>query len=330
MTVWGVPGATGFMGRRLCRRLLDDGARVVALVRPDSPHRTALDTAVEARPVDLSAPSGLEAALEGVEVCAHLAVPRRVVAGGDRPRLDGLRRGSRALLVDSVTALLEAGARTGLRRLVLASSTSVYGHRWRPVDQATPPRPDTSYGRDRLAGDEAALACGSRLGIEVVPARLSEVYGPGSVAHIPLFHAIARGGYRVLGHGRQPHQVVDVDDAVRALVACGTTSAVNEPLLVSGPSISLRQWIDTIAAASGTAVRYLGALGGPARTLLRLAAPIPMSVGGTRRLTWDYMVRPRAFDLSRTLHVLGPYQQARLEPGVAATVAWYRSRDYRP
>lgn len=329
MSTWGVTGATGFIGRHLCRALLEQGERVVALLRPGSPSLAGVAAGVEARAVELADETALAHALTGVEVCIHLAVPRRQVLGAGRGlQLDGLRRGSRSLLVDAVHHLLEAGARTGLRRLVLPSSTAVYGHRWRVVVPATPPRPDTPYGRDRLAGDTAALARGPGLGIEVVVARLSEVFGPGSRAQGPLFQAIAGGGFRVPGDGRHPHQLVAVDDAVRALVSCGRTPAVNEPILISGPRITLRQWLDAIGAAAGTGVRYFAAAGPPGRVLLRLASVLPITIGGSRRLNWDYLLRPRAYDLIRSREVLGDYQQADLAQGVGATLEWYRGRAF--
>ena len=329
MNVWGVTGATGFIGQHLCRDLLDRGERVVALVRPESA-AGLVDGRAEVRRVNLDDPTGLQRALTGIEICIHLAAPRRTVRWRQgTPTLQGLRGGSRETMVDAVAGLLTAGSRAGMRRLVLASSTAVFGHPWRAVGDHDRPGPDTPYGRDRLAGEETAALLGSQLSVETVVARLSEVFGPGSSSHGPLFLSVARGRFRVIGDGRQAHQLAYVDDAVRALEACGTLpGAAGESLLISGPRIAFREWIEGIAAAAGTSVRFLGAAGGPARALLYALRSVPLHVGGARRLAWDYMLRPRAYDVQRSLEVLGAYQGSDLTRGIEATLAWYRAHDF--
>ena len=329
MSVWGVTGATGFIGQHLCRHLLDRGERVVALVRPES-SAGQMDSRAEVRRVNLDDPSGLQRALTGIEIGVHLAAPRRTVRRRQgTPTRHGLRGGSRETMVDAVAALLTAGSRAGMRRLVLASSTAVFGHTWRAVGDHDRPGPDTPYGRDRLAGEETAALLGSQLSVETVVARLSEVFGPGSSSHGPLFLSVARGGFRVIGDGRHAHQLAYVDDAVRALDACGRLpGAAGKALLVSGPRITLREWIGGIAMAAGTSVRYFGAAGGPARALLHALGSVPIHVGGSRRLAWDYMLRPRAYDVRRSLEVLGPYQGSDLNRGIEATLAWYRAHDF--
>jgi UDP-glucose 4-epimerase len=280
--------------------------------------------------VDLGDGPGLERALKGTEVCVHLAAPRRSISrvGGNSVR-DGVRGGSQAVMVDAVAVLLRAGSRAGVRRLVIASSTAVFGHGWRVVRDNDPPAPDSPYGRDRLAGDRIAASLGPDLGVETVVARLSEVFGPGGGAQGPLFREIARGGFRVPGDGRHAHQILFVEDAVRALISCGTLAGLaGKVLLVSGPRIALRDWIGGIAAAAGTTVSYLPAAGASGRAILRATRHLPPWVGGIRRRTWDYLLRPRAYEVERSIRLLGQYQQADLGQGIPATLAWYREHDF--
>lgn len=333
MTVWAVAGATGLIGRHLCRALLNQGDRVVALIPPDRGSPPLLDDRAEIRTVEFTDSPALERALTGIDACLDLVAPRR--AGhlrSENPTSKRPRSGGWTVIPGVVTALLKAGSRAGLRRLVLASSSAVFGHRWAPVGNQTRPAPDTPYGRARLIAEEQALTLGSRLGIQIVVARLTETFGQGSRPHAPLFQAIAQGKFRVVGNGRHPHQLTCVDDAVRALVACGRVpEAAGQAVVISGPEVELRTWIEAIATAAGTSVRFLDALGPPGRLFLRTTGWLPAwAAGGVRRQSWDYMLRPRAYDISSSVDLLGPYHGSDLHEVVRNAMTSYRLHDLRP
>ena len=332
MTVWAVAGATGFIGRHLCRAVADQGDRVVALVPPGRVGPPLPDGRLEVRTVDFGDSPDLERALTGIDVCLDLVAPKSGgPLQGESSTGGAPRPGGGTLIADVVGALLKAGSRAGLRRLVLASSSAVFGHRWEPVGDESRPAPDTPYGWARLFGEEQAVALGSRLGIEIVVARLTETFGPGSRPHAPLFRAVAHGGFRVVGDGRHPHQLASVEAAVRALVACGRVpEAASRVLLISGPEIRLREWIEAIATAAGTSVRFMGALGAPGRLALRTTSWLPVwAAGGVRRQSWDYLLRPRAYDISASVRLLGPYHGSNFHEAVHRTMTWYRRHDFR-
>ena len=136
-----VTGANGFLGRHVVPALLERGHAVRALVRPAA----RLDdlrwpASVEVFRADLRTARNLEAAFAGVEVLVHLAA---AVTGGEDAQF--------AATVSGTERLLEAMARTQCKRLVLASSFSVYD--WSNIrgtlDEDSPlePVPDL-YERD--------------------------------------------------------------------------------------------------------------------------------------------------------------------------------------
>jgi nucleoside-diphosphate-sugar epimerase len=324
MTVWGVTGATGFIGRHLVRRLLDRGDQVVALVRPGG-DAGLLPEAVERRVTALDDRQAVEDALAGVEICAHLAAPRRTLLHDRDAAVAAAWNEARLTAAPGIVTLLEAGARTGLRRFVLASSAAVFGHPWQTVTEHTPPNPDTSYGRERLAAELMVAEVASRLGIEACVLRLSEVFGPGSVGHAALFLEIARGHVRVPGDGGHSHQLIFVTDAVRALEAAGVhPRAAGQMVVVSGPSLTLREWLDGIASAAGVRIRYLPVAGPPGRLALRALTGVPWSRSPSWRQRWDYFLRPRAYDLGPSEHALGAYNGSSSAQSIEATLNWYR------
>ncbi len=139
-----VTGANGFLGRHVVAALLARGHRVRALVRPAARiEALGWPASVEVVRADLRTAQTLEAAFEGVEVLVHLAAS---VAGGEDAQF--------ASTVGGTERLLGAMARTPCRRLLLASSFSVYD--WNgargTLDESSPleSAPDL-YARDGYA-----------------------------------------------------------------------------------------------------------------------------------------------------------------------------------
>ncbi|MFD8899529.1 NAD-dependent epimerase/dehydratase family protein [Streptomyces ardesiacus] len=75
-----VTGATGFVGRRLCRRIVEGGGRVTALVRPQSDRRVLDGCPVDVAVVDLLTGSGVAEAVSGADVVVHLAASVRAAS----------------------------------------------------------------------------------------------------------------------------------------------------------------------------------------------------------------------------------------------------------
>ena len=136
-----VTGASGFLGRRLVSALLARGHEVRAMVRPAAAlEGLGWPGSVEIVRADLRASRDLEAAFEGVDVLLHLAA---VVSGGEDLQF--------AAAVVGTERLLDAMARSACRRLVLASSFSVYDFSAArgTLDETSPlHRSPEVYGRD--------------------------------------------------------------------------------------------------------------------------------------------------------------------------------------
>lgn len=136
-----VTGANGFLGRHVVSAALARGLDVRVLVRPAA----ALDglpwaASVEVFRADLRSASNLERAFDGIEVLVHLAA---AVTGGEDAQF--------AATVVGTERLLEAMSKTSCRRMVLASSFSVYD--WSAIrgtltEDSPVESPPDLYGRD--------------------------------------------------------------------------------------------------------------------------------------------------------------------------------------
>lgn len=194
-----ITGATGFIGQRLHRHLLDRGHTVRALVRPESAARARLDQRCDVHLGSLTDPAALARALSGVGSVVY-------AAGTVRGRgFDDFRSAN----VSGVEALVEALRREPEeeRPVVLLSSLAAS-------------RPELSdYARSKRCGEETLRAAGD---LPWTILRPPAVYGPGDTEMRGLL-ALARRGLALRpGPPGQRLSLLHVDDLNRAVAACLT------------------------------------------------------------------------------------------------------------
>lgn len=197
--------------------------------------------------------------------------------------------------VEATQRLLEAcrDHRT-LRRLVYASSSSVYGNAERfPTREVDRPRPFSPYGVTKLAAEHLCSLYAEGFGVPTVALRYFTVYGPRQrpdMAFSRFASAAARGEQIVIyGSGEQVRDFTYVDDVVAANILAGTRSLRPGTVLnVSGGShTSVNEVLEIFADVAGTtlSVTHIGAAAGDVRrtggdtTAIRTALQWTPSVG---------------------------------------------------
>ena len=218
----GVTGAAGFIGSHVCERLLGRGHEVVgidAFTRFYARERKEANVAAlrrapgfELRELNLLDDAGLAPAVTGLDAVCHLA---------GRP---GVRQGSPEIYaagnVRTTAAVLAAAERAGVRRILLASSSSVYGRAEGPVAEHAALRPLSEYGRSKLAAERLARERAAAFGIELVVLRYFTVYGPRQRPDMAFARfveaALAGDPMPLLGDGSQVRDFTYVGDAADA------------------------------------------------------------------------------------------------------------------
>lgn len=171
-----VTGGAGFIGSHLTERLVRDGHRVRVVDNLSTGFRrnlAAVAPDVEFIEGALENPDVAARAVAGVEVVFHQAalpsVPRSV-----QDPFTSQRCGEVATL-----ALLHAAARAGVRRVVYASSSSIYGDTpTLPKVETMPPRPLSPYAATKLAGEGYMAAYAALSGMDTLCLRYFNVFGP--------------------------------------------------------------------------------------------------------------------------------------------------------
>jgi nucleoside-diphosphate-sugar epimerase len=292
-----VTGAAGFVGRALVDRLIAEGRSLRAALRSTG---AAIARGVEAVAVgDIGAATDWRTAVARTDTVVHLAA--RVHITGEDARADETR--FRTVNVEGTATLARAARAAGVRRMILVSSTTVYGDRSAgvPFTESDPPQPATAYARSKLDGERAAAAALAGSRTDLVVLRPPLVYGRGAKGNfarlvrlveqgVPLPFASVRNRRSLLFVGNL------VDGIVRALdhrAAGGGTFNVADARPVSTPEL-----IAAIAAALGRRPRLLpcpvgllraaAALAGRSEELSRLVDD--MAVDGSRMradLGWE-------------------------------------------
>lgn len=204
-----VTGASGFIGRALCRDLLARGQEVAALVRRTGSQPPG------SRPLigDLEDGERLRQLLaaERPDCVVHLAA--EIASQRSERKLREVNVEGTARLVAACSALAGEGS-TG-PRVVFASTVVTGDARGALLTEEQPLPVQTPYGRSKQAGERLVLESG----LPAVVVRPSHVYGPGGWYENELIAQLRRPGrFAVIGSGRNLWDVVHVDDVVSALV----------------------------------------------------------------------------------------------------------------
>lgn len=174
-----VTGAGGFIGRALCRGLVERGHRVLGLTRT----RTEPIQGVELRPVgNISPDAAWPEHLAAVDTIIHLATRAHRPASEHETRREAA----------SASALARAAVMQGVRRLMFMSSIRAMGEATRagaPFRPTGPPLPRERYGLGKLAIERALASAAGETGLELVILRPPLVYGPAVGAN---FRALMR------------------------------------------------------------------------------------------------------------------------------------------
>jgi UDP-glucose 4-epimerase len=251
-----VTGGGGFIGSNVVRALLARGDEVSVLDNFSTGSRmnlAGLEHDVQLVEGDLRSYERVHAAIRGVEVVFHQgalpSVPRSVQ--------DPLT--TTAVNVEGTLNVLLAARDEGVRRIVNASSSSVYGNTGPlPRVETQAPDPISPYAVAKLAAERFCTSFSRVYGMEIVSLRYFNVFGPRQdptsqyAAVVPRFiRAVADGeAVTIYGDGEQSRDFTFVDNVVSAnLLAADAPEVAGEILNVAtGGSVTVNALADAIGA----------------------------------------------------------------------------------
>jgi len=301
-----VTGGAGFIGSHIVDRLVGRGDSVVALDNLSTGKLANLEQSrgsIELLEADVRDPNAVRQACRGVEYVLHHAALASVPQSIADPISANEVNASGTLNV------LVAARETGVRRVVYAASSSVYGDTPpMPIGEDRPPAPLSPYAVSKHVGELYCQIFWKLYGLETVVLRYFNVFGPrqdpGSeyAAVIPMFITALQGGESpvIFGDGEQTRDFVYVSNVVEAnLLACQAPKAVGRVMNIAGGArTSLNELVTMMRQAIG--------------------ADIPAAHGAPR----PGDVRHSSADIALAQELLGYEVTVTLEEGLALTAEW--------
>ncbi|MFC4588894.1 NAD-dependent epimerase/dehydratase family protein [Sphaerisporangium corydalis] len=314
-----VTGGAGTIGSTIVDQLLAAGAaEVVVLDNFVRGRRANLAEAAEAGAGRLRVVEGdirdtalVRSVTEGMDVVFHQAAIR-ITQCAEEPRL------ALEVLVDGTYEVVEAAADAGVRKIVAASSASVYGlaTEFPTREDHHPYDNDTLYGAAKTFNEGLLRSFHAMRGLDYVALRYFNVYGPRMDIHGLYTEVLIRWMERIeagqppliLGDGLQTMDFVYTEDIARANLLAAESDATDQVFnIASATETSLRGLAEALVSVMDAG--DLGLEFGPPRAIN----------GVTRRLA----------DVGAAAERLGWKAEVDLEEGLRRLVAWWRAEKTR-
>jgi len=255
-----ITGGAGFIGSHICERLLNDGYEVTCFDNFDPYYEPAIkrkniepfipDKKFSLIEGDIRDPVVLNHALEGVDYIFHEAAQAGVRISIQNPEK------THDVNVTGTLNLLESARNSGVKKIINASSSSVYGAvKYLPFDEEHPKQPLSPYGVTKVMAEEYCRVFQDLYGIKTVSLRYFTVYGPRMrpdlAIDIFLRQALINKPLKIFGNGTKTRDFTFISDIVDAncLAMTRGNGAYN---IGGGHKISIKELSERIIAITGS------------------------------------------------------------------------------
>ena len=303
-----ITGGAGFIGGHISELFVSKGHDVVVYDNFSTGREENLESIrsqIQIVKGDILDGAAMESALKGVDYVIHHAAEIAAIKSVEEPELVN------EINVAGTLKLLVMAEKCGVKRLIMASSSAVYGDTGnQPQKETFLPKPLSPYGASKICGEHYCNVFNLTYNIEAVCLRYFNVYGqrqnPKSqyAAVIPKFIGMlmAGQGLHIYGDGEQTRDFVNVKDVARAnYEACFNENAAGDVFnIAGGRSVSVNELAEMLKSLTKADAAVIH---DPAR-----AGEIKYSIS----------------DTTKAAEILGFHPEVTLEQGLDDLVEWFR------
>ena len=322
-----VTGGTGFTGKALVKRLLDDGHQVVALDYQEGVKTQELrDWGAEVVIGTVTDKEVVQRCMEGVEVVHHLAAAFR--------ELDVPNSYYREVNVEGTRNTLEAAKQAGVRKFIYCSTCGVHGNVDNPPADENAPINAADYYQQTKYDAEPVVLEYHRNGLPSVILRPAAIYGPGDPERFfMIFKRVNNGFFPMFGSGKTLYHPLYIDHLVDAFVLAQEEGKGDGKtyLIADEEYVEIEDLVRRTAKALDVEVKIphypIGPLIVAGHLFEKICKPFKIKPPiFPRRVDWYR--QNRAFDISKAKQDLGYNPTVSLDEGLKRTARWYKEEGY--
>lgn len=299
-----VTGGTGFVGKHVVERLIEDGYVVKALARSEAAMQILRSSAVEPVLGNLGNIYKWKKALEGCDAVVHCAAP--VEFWGPWSKFEDE-------IAIATKMLCEAAAQAGVRKLIHISSEAVLQDRLELLDidedYAYPSRPNSLYGVAKKQAEIELLR--TQVPMDIIILRPTFVWGAQAPALYDIAAKVKAGSFVWVDNGRSAFEAVHVKNLAEAVILAITRGKGKEVYFVTDDELAtVRSFFSdyfrsialehSIRSVPGSLTRRAAHFVEAVWRVLNIKRPPPLS-----RFAWSFVAMPRRYNISKIKTELG-------------------------
>jgi len=322
-----VTGGTGFTGKALVRRLLDDGHQVVALDFQEGLKTQELrDWGAEVVIGTVTDREIVDRCMQGVDIVHHLAAAFRQLNVPNSYYWD--------VNVQGTKNVLEAALRENVKKFVYCSTCGVHGNVENPPGDEDSPINAADYYQQTKYEAEPIVKEYQHKGLETTILRPAAIYGPGDPERFfMIFKRVNKGLFPMFGNGRTLYHPLYIDHLVDAhVLAQERGKGVGEAYLIADEHyLEIETLVRKTAMALDVDVKIPHFPIAPVIVVGHICEKVckPFKITPPifpRRVDWYR--QNRAFSVDKAKRDLGYSPNVSIDEGLRRTAAWYRQEGY--
>ncbi len=322
-----VTGGTGFTGKALVKRLIEEGHKVVAL-----DYKEGLKTAeMKEWGADIVIGSvmdrqAIEKSMVGIDIVYHLAAAFRELNVSDKYYEE--------VNVGGTRNVIEVALENQVRKFIYCSTCGVHGNIDNPPgDEDTPIQPADYYQRTKYEAEPIVHEYGKK-GMKTVIFRPAAIYGPGDPERFyMIFKRVSKGSFPMFGDGKTYYHPLYIDNLIDAfLLLLESGKGDGETYLIADEEfLEIEKLVLKVGEALDVKVKITHYPFAPLMIAGYLCEKIykPFGINPPifpRRVDW--YKQDRAFKIEKAKRELGYHPKVGIEEGLKKTAEWYKAEKY--
>ena len=314
-----VTGGTGFLGRAIIERLLEDGERPKALARSEASAGALAELGAEPVRGNVLDPEALAAAMGGCSLVYHAAGANAFCVRDPSPMFEVNVRGSENVV--------RAAARADVKRVVYTSSAATLGEKKGTVGTEQSPHRGSflsDYERSKFDAERAVLAAADENEIEVVCVNPASVQGPGRASGSTRLLLDYLNG-RLKAVVDSTLSLIDIADCTTGHLLAASKGMPGERYVLSGATLTVREGLALLSRLAGLEQPVRTLPPSLAMTLATVVEAVAWVRRGSPRICRELartITHGHAYDGSKAVRELG-LSYTPIEETLRRTMEWW-------